>query len=353
MFSVVIPLYNKGHTIVETVRSVLAQDFPDFELIVVDDGSTDGGPEKLEDSFDDPRIRLIRQENQGVSTARNRGVREAAFDLIAFLDGDDLWFPSYLARMKQSADEFPTAGMLCCAGYILHPDGSGFARHFASHGRKACEINYFDNPYFFGNSSCTVIRKSFFDRIGGFPVDMHHYEDHVFFHSLALETRVVFCPIPLNVVHKCFDGQASNDTTTAHVDHVNKTNIVYRRSVAVRNNAFVPYALFDLRCNILAHLLANDFAKVRLVLKLLDAGLLRRLNSFERLCYGTPALRSVAVSWIYLQKAVHRLKRRPRPIRHRNLVSQLPQAFVGRVAQTAATTAEIHGPSAGLSGLSV
>ncbi len=90
MFSVVIPLYNKEDSISYTLNSVLKQTFDDFEIIVVNDGSRDRSREIVL-SIDDPRIKLIDQENAGVSAARNRGIREARYDWIAFLDADDLW----------------------------------------------------------------------------------------------------------------------------------------------------------------------------------------------------------------------------------------------------------------------
>ena len=90
MFPVVIPLYNKEVYIKNTLNSVLAQTIKDFEIIVVNDGSTDKSAEVVK-SLSDPRIRLINQVNAGVSVARNRGINEAKADLIAFLDGDDEW----------------------------------------------------------------------------------------------------------------------------------------------------------------------------------------------------------------------------------------------------------------------
>jgi glycosyltransferase involved in cell wall biosynthesis len=105
-FSVVIPLYNKARYIERTINSVLDQSFTDFEIIVVDDGSTDRGPEKVE-AFGDPRIRLIRQENAGVSSARNRGIREATGRFIAFLDADDEWLEGKLAAHWDFSTRYP------------------------------------------------------------------------------------------------------------------------------------------------------------------------------------------------------------------------------------------------------
>lgn len=95
-FTVIIPLYNKGKYIKRTLQSVLSQTFENFEVIVVDDGSTDDGPNKVA-SIKDSRIRLIRKENGGVSSARNRGITEAKGRYTAFLDADDEWRPEMLS----------------------------------------------------------------------------------------------------------------------------------------------------------------------------------------------------------------------------------------------------------------
>src|SRR5215212_5269413 len=96
--SVVIPAYNVAPYIPETLNSVFAQTFTEFEVIVVDDGSPDG--EELERALKPylDRVRYVRQENRGAGAARNRGVREARGEFIAFLDSDDLWMPEYLEK---------------------------------------------------------------------------------------------------------------------------------------------------------------------------------------------------------------------------------------------------------------
>jgi glycosyltransferase involved in cell wall biosynthesis len=83
MFSVIIPLYNKELSISNTIQSVLDQTFQNFEIVIVNDGSTDNSVKEVE-KFDDKRIRLIHQENKGVSAARNRGIEEAKYEWIAF-----------------------------------------------------------------------------------------------------------------------------------------------------------------------------------------------------------------------------------------------------------------------------
>jgi glycosyltransferase involved in cell wall biosynthesis len=95
--SVIIPLYNKGAYIGRALDSVFAQTFQDYEVIVIDDGSTDDGPERVA-SYTDERLHLIRQANAGPGAARNRGIREAKGKYVAFLDADDEWLPEYLMK---------------------------------------------------------------------------------------------------------------------------------------------------------------------------------------------------------------------------------------------------------------
>ena len=118
--SIIIPLYNKAATIRRTLDSVAAQTVGDYEVIVVDDGSTDGGG-AIVAGVRDPRIRLIVQENAGPGRARNRGLEEAAGDYLAFLDADDEWLPTYLERSIRSLEEHDAAAT--SSGYFEHPSG--------------------------------------------------------------------------------------------------------------------------------------------------------------------------------------------------------------------------------------
>ncbi|HLM57547.1 MAG TPA: glycosyltransferase family A protein [Pyrinomonadaceae bacterium] len=118
--SVIIPLYNKAAHVRRSLDSVAAQTFDDFEVIVVDDGSTDGG-ERAAAEYADARFRLVSQKNAGPGAARNRGIREASGELLAFLDADDEWLPEYLARGVALLDE--TGAAACASGYFQHPPG--------------------------------------------------------------------------------------------------------------------------------------------------------------------------------------------------------------------------------------
>ena len=107
--SVVIPLYNKAAEIGRAVRSVLAQTLPPREVIVVDDGSTDGGADEVE-RMASSVVRLVRQENRGVSAARNRGIAMASGRYVALLDGDDRWQPQYLEQVWRLIARYPDCG---------------------------------------------------------------------------------------------------------------------------------------------------------------------------------------------------------------------------------------------------
>lgn len=113
-FSVIIPLYNKAATISATLDSVCKQNFSDFEVIVVDDGSVDGGFDIVR-NYPDERIRIFSQKNSGVSAARNAGILASANPYIAFLDADDLWEPNYLESMAFFISDFTDAGLYGCA----------------------------------------------------------------------------------------------------------------------------------------------------------------------------------------------------------------------------------------------
>jgi len=108
MFSIVIPLYNKAKSIANTIQSILGQSFADFELIIVDDGSSDDSV-RVVNQFTDKRIRLIQKENGGVCSARNVGILHAQYDYIALLDADDQWNIDYLLEQQKLINEFPQA----------------------------------------------------------------------------------------------------------------------------------------------------------------------------------------------------------------------------------------------------
>ena len=122
LVSVVVTAYNHAAFIEQTLASVFAQTYQPVEVIVVDDGSTDETPARLAPFGE--RIVSVRQENQGVAGARNTGIRKARGELIAFLDGDDLWFPEKLALQVQAAQEYPGSGLIVVDGQEFDDSGT-------------------------------------------------------------------------------------------------------------------------------------------------------------------------------------------------------------------------------------
>ncbi|MGB9730292.1 MAG: glycosyltransferase family 2 protein [Thermoprotei archaeon] len=138
--SVVIPLYNKGKYIERAISSVLAQTYPPLEIIVVDDGSTDDGPERVL-KFNDPKITLIRQENKGPGAARNAGLAIARGKYVAFLDADDEWLPSFLEKgLKLLEDKIANISIVW-TGYYRTPGMKRNTDIFGSIKEGVYEIN--------------------------------------------------------------------------------------------------------------------------------------------------------------------------------------------------------------------
>jgi glycosyltransferase involved in cell wall biosynthesis len=117
--TVVIPAYNVARHIDEAIDSVRSQTMDEWSLVIVDDGSTDETPDRIRRHLDGGRIRLVQQQNRGVSAARNRGIAEADTEYVAFLDGDDAYEPTYLERMTARLAAEPELAFVCCDAFTF------------------------------------------------------------------------------------------------------------------------------------------------------------------------------------------------------------------------------------------
>lgn len=189
--AVVIPLYNKAAYIGLTIQSVLAQSQGDFELIIVDDGSTDGSAAVVQ-AFQDSRIVLIRQANAGVSAARNRGMAAARATYIAFLDADDMWQPRHLEILLVLAAQYPGAGLWANAFVEMASD---VGRSPVS--EVAITYRLIDDFFAvaagaglpFYTSACMVPRALAL-ALGGFPEGHSHGEDLTLWLCIACDHRI-------------------------------------------------------------------------------------------------------------------------------------------------------------------
>ncbi len=160
-YSVVIPLYNKHRYIKSTLQSVLAQTYTDYEVIVVDDGSTDVSLQEAEQMQSD-KIRVLHQENQGVAVARNTGIENAAGEYIAFLDADDKWNPSYLEEIDKIVQKYPQSDIFVSAYEVDLGNGKKNLSEQMS-AQDGCLPSYWatlSSKYDFVWTSATTIRKS-------------------------------------------------------------------------------------------------------------------------------------------------------------------------------------------------
>lgn len=189
MFTIVIPLYNKELSIKNTIESVLNQTYQKFEIVIVNDGSTDNSTGIVE-SISDDRIKIIYQQNQGVSAARNCGIKEAKYEWVAFLDGDDLWELNHLEEITKMMDIFPNEKV-----YVTSFEYSDKRKMF----RHPRENSIFKIDDYFKDAlkerlmwtSIVVINKGCFTKIGYFNVSLNRGEDLDLWARLAREYKII------------------------------------------------------------------------------------------------------------------------------------------------------------------
>ena len=175
MFSIIIPLYNKEKEIKKTLDSVFNQTFKEFEIVVVNDGSKDNGV-SIVNSYKDDRIRVIEQENQGVSAARNRGIKEAKNEWIAFLDADDIWASNHLETFNNAIVRYKNV-LVYCNSYTR---GKKIIRNQTKKEELLLIEDYFKEAlkqghFFWTSAAC--LHKKVFDNIGVFKESLSRGED--------------------------------------------------------------------------------------------------------------------------------------------------------------------------------
>lgn len=180
LFSVIIPLYNKANYIKKTLKSVLNQSFGDYEIIIIDDGSTDVSLEIIQ-QFSDSRIHVYKQENKGAAAARNFGLKNSTGMLIAFLDADDYWFPNHLEVLKNLYYDFQNCGMYCSLYKIktTHKHFQEISFRGIQTGFRGIVTNYFysNKPFRISWTSSLALKKEVLEKFSGFNENITNGED--------------------------------------------------------------------------------------------------------------------------------------------------------------------------------
>lgn len=204
---VVIPAFNAERTVDRTLASVRAQTHADLEIIVVDDGSTDGTSDTvLAHAREDPRVRLVRQSNGGVAAARNRGIAESRSDFVAPIDADDLWHPTKLTRQVAILKASPESGMVA-TGYSVIDDEDRVVAKLAGSLPAAHQFEDLCRRNFIGNGSSALIRRPLIERFGGYDPSLRARggegcEDLQLYLHIAEVSRLALIPEPLTAYRR-------------------------------------------------------------------------------------------------------------------------------------------------------
>lgn len=258
-FSIIMPLYNKAPYVRKAVESVVGQTFEDWELIVVDDCSTDGGGNIVAE-FTDSRIRLVRlEENGGVGAARNRGVAASSAPHICFLDADDWWEATFLEEIAGLIGRHHDAGIYGTGYWIVKHGQHRMAPIGVDKGFSEGEINYcqvYAKKLCMPLTSISIcMPRMVFDEAGGFPTNIKLGEDFILWLKVALNNKVVLLNKPLanynqdvdvtyRGTHHLHEPQKHMLWQLEEYKHLEKTNNEYKQLIDnLRTYSLMNYLL--------------------------------------------------------------------------------------------------------------
>jgi glycosyltransferase involved in cell wall biosynthesis len=236
--SVIIPTYNRGYIVTRAIKSILSQSFADFEIIIVDDGSTDNTREVAE-SFKDSRIKYTYKTNGGVSSARNVGMAQAQSEYVAFLDSDDTWPPDFLKIMVARLDKDKDFGIAYTATTVGSDDDSEVQ---PSYNIERCvsgniTVELFKNSFIW--PMAVVIRK---DVLKDFWFDeaLKNSDDNDAFLRLSVKTKFVFIP-DIEVIR--FSSKDAHSKASYASGSCNRARSLERFYFALGGEKFVPRSI--------------------------------------------------------------------------------------------------------------
>lgn len=286
-FSVIIPLYNKEKDIEETMASLFAQHFSDFEVIIVNDGSTDQS-EKVIKSLSDARIKLFSKKNEGVALTRNFAVEKATSEHIAFLDADDYWHPHHLENLNNLIEKFPEAHWYATAYEKKHNQKlvtSMISPILEKKEWSGIVEDYFKNSLIdaLAWTSAVCMKKSFFQKLKGFDATITNGagEDTDLWIRAALASPMVFST-QISARHNLDGSNRISHTPTKNRVFFNPDNY----EEAARENLYLKKYLDINRFSFaIQHKLAKDLDSFKEYVKKID---LNNLNSKQRFLLKQP-----------------------------------------------------------------
>lgn len=196
-FSIVVPLYNKQEAVGDCISSCINQEFKDFEIIVVNDGSTDKSAEIVEDLFGD-KVKLVNQENGGPSAARNKGVSEATGEWIVYLDADDTLLPDALTTFSKLLSRHPDVKVFCCNFYSERKGQRSLYSSKYNNGIVSDNFRAWLTKRLMPRAGATALRKDVALQYR-FDEQIRRYEDAKMLFEIFRHERIVTCPIPVLV----------------------------------------------------------------------------------------------------------------------------------------------------------
>ena len=294
------------------------QTYKDFEVIIVNDGSTDNGVDLIKSNFNDSRIRIINQKNSGVSAARNCGIEEAKGNWIAFLDADDEWLPEYLSHINRASNRNSECSIFITARYYQNYNTKCKTTNIPQkYINKGAIINFFENPHVYAHISATVIRKSLLfpkENWNRFIVNQKSNEDFTFLFRIALHSKIFYIGIPLSIYN---GGITQQVTSTLQKKQIIKDGALFRNKVWEEwyntqkiNRTCKIFMKYETRHFILS--LLKDRECLTFLNLLTPQYKLDIFNKGEIFLYTHCKYKKIAIYYIYFTKLIWRLHNYPR-----------------------------------------
>ncbi len=268
-FSVVIPLYNKDYSIQRCIDSVLNQSYTNFEIIVVNDGSTDNSVQILKSSYkeqlESKKILLIEQKNQGVSVARNVGIENSQSEFICFLDADDEWKIDFLFKISRLISDFPKASMC----FLAHEVSRNGLKPKKKKQAFKDDFRGYVEDFFLSSSIADValnskncVKKSALQKIGGFPVGVTVGEDLHVWILLGLENKVAYEVSFSSIIY-----QNKDDSRKARINSVPYPFVYFSQNKNIKlSKSLKKYLFLIFYKHFLSSLLRFKFKEAYLIL---------------------------------------------------------------------------------------